>query len=455
VIAAERQDLMQGDVPLFTTQPGSRDLFTSHGERIVDFCLHPGMEFVKRRIKEMDERDLALQQWIIRASLVTTIMGDKHMPRVPFPPSSSLAVTRKQLIQAASLIGTRLDALAIGGERGVNWLGIAAITESESGTIWQLRASGLTLYDGLPGIILFLSYLQQLTGDARHLDLADMALRTLEEQIGGSRPFKAPQSIGAFSGLGSLLYLFAHLSVLRGDNAFLHRAQELLDEVEPLIEQDQQFDVIAGSAGCIACLLALYHLAPSPRTLEVALRCGEYLLSNAHALAGGLGWYTLRHEVAPAGFSHGAAGIALSLFRLAEVSQQERFRQGALAALAYERSLFSAEQGNWVRFLAHEEQAFSVAWCHGAPGIGLARLACLPYLDNAQIRQEIQLALDTTLKRGFGYNQSLCHGDLGNLETLLTATQILDNPGYHEELKRLTSQIFSSIQEHGWVTGVP
>jgi len=413
------------------------------------------MEIVKRRIKEMDERDLVLQRWIIQASLVTTIMGDAHTPRVPFPPFSSSLVTREQLIQAATSVGTRLEALAIRSEPGMNWLGVDVMVDTQRGAIWQVKPGSATLYDGLPGIILFLSYLGKVTGVSRYLDLAHQALLALDCQIDRNKSFRVTQHIGAFSGLGSLVYLFSHLSTLQGGDAFLARAQQLVEEIEPLIEQDKQFDMIAGSAGCISSLLVLYQLAPSPRTLEVAIRCGEHLLANAHSLAGGLGWYTLRDSVAPAGFSHGAAGIALSLFQLAAASQQERFSQAAQAALTYERSLFSVEQGNWRRVLNPEEYDYPVTWCYGASGIGLARLACLPYLDNEQIRQEIHIALAATLKEGFGYNQSLCHGDLGNLETLLIAAQALGDPGYQEEVARLATLILGGIQEHGWVTGVP
>jgi len=35
----------------------------------------------------------------------------------------------------------------------------------------------------------------------------------------------------------------------------LQRAQEFVEEVEPLIEQDKQFDLIGGSPGCLLCLL--------------------------------------------------------------------------------------------------------------------------------------------------------------------------------------------------------
>jgi type 2 lantibiotic biosynthesis protein LanM len=455
VIAAERRDLLQGDVPLFTTHPGSRDLLTSQGERIEDFCPESGLEFARRRIKAMGEGDLALQQWIIQASLVSTVMGNHQLSSVPFRSSSAPAVAREQLLQAASSIGARLNALAVRGERGVNWLGIDAVTESQGGTIWLVQPGGLKLYDGLPGIVLFLSYLAHLTGEAGHLELADQALLTLQEQLDRSRPFETSESIGAFSGLGSLIYLFAHLFALRGERAFLQQAYALAEEVEPLIEHDKRFDIIAGSAGLLTCLLALYAVTPSPRVLEVAIRCGEHLLAQAQSLAGGLGWYTLRPGIAPTGFSHGTAGIALSLFQLAEASRQERFRLAALAALAYERSLFSPEQGNWPRLLEQGMQEFSVTWCHGAPGIGLARLASLRYDDDEQMRQEIQIALATTRKQGFGNNQSICHGDLGNLETLLVAAHVLDHPADREELNRLTALIFDGMQEHGWVSGVP
>jgi lantibiotic modifying enzyme len=40
------------------------------------------------------------------------------------------------------------------------------------------------------------------------------------------------------------------------------------------------------------------------------------------------------------------------------------------------------------------------SWCHGATGIGLARLGSLAILDTPDVRQEIAIALKTTLKFG-------------------------------------------------------
>jgi lantibiotic modifying enzyme len=95
------------------------------------------------------------------------------------------------------------------------------------------------------------------------------------------------------------------------------------------------------------------------------------------------------------------------------------------------------------------------AWCNGAPGIGLARLRSLPHIDDAEIRTEIDTALKTTLAHGFGGNHSLCHGDLGNLELLLQASLTLDDPQWKTQVDRLASIILESINQHGWLCGVP
>jgi len=160
------------------------------------------------------------------------------------------------------------------------------------------------------------------------------------------------------------------------------------------------------------------------------------------------------------GYSHGAAGIALSLLELAALSGEERFKHTALAAMDYERSLFSPEHQNWPDLRADKvrgssEITYMVAWCHGAPGIALARLGSLAYLDDTTTREEIALALQTTRARGFGLNHSLCHGDLGNLDVLLTASQMLDDAAHRAEVARLTAMLLESIERQGWCTGVP
>lgn len=60
---------------------------------------------------------------------------------------------------------------------------------------------------------------------------------------------------------------FSHLGVLWSDPRFFLEAEEIVKLLQTRIEKDGRFDMIAGSAGCIASLLSLYSVMPSSQTL--------------------------------------------------------------------------------------------------------------------------------------------------------------------------------------------
>ncbi len=477
LIPAERADLLRGDIPLFTTRPESRDLWTSRGERLPAFFDESGLELVSKRLQQLGEEDLRRQIWMIRASFTSVAEHPVSAARVvsydvqtqPADTSSS----RERLLVEARAIGDRLCAGALRDEERADWFGLTFVRERE----WQITPATLDLYSGLPGILLFLSYLGLITGEAHYTALAQAGLRTLRAAIQENQAPLEQGGIGAFTGSGSCLYLYSHLAALWKDSSLLWEAEELMRQLPGQIEKDERFNLVDGAAGCIASLLSLYAIAPSSQPLVMATRCGDHLLACAHPVKEHLGWKTRQQDVPLAGFSHGAAGIAWSLLRLATASGEERFQHAALAALAYERSLFSPEQRNWLDLRKRPDTAFQqhgqvepeqerearcgMSWSHGAPGIALGRLVSLPYLDDATLRTELEIALETTIAHGFGYcheqvgpNHSLAQGDCGNLETVLLAAQTLQTPRLHDHVQRLTVQLLESMQ-HGWVMGVP
>src|SRR6185436_8032542 len=100
-------------------------------------------------------------------------------------------------------------------------------------------------------------------------------------------------------------------------------------------------------------------------------------------------------------------------------------------------------------------QRHMLAWCHGAPGVGLARVAGLPWIDDAEVRDEIAVAVRSTAARGFGENHTLCHGDLGNVELLFAAARAFGDTELEEQAWRMTGGIVDSIQRDGWLFGLP
>src|SRR5262249_4714211 len=85
VVAAERDALHHGDIPLFTTRPTSRDLWAGTGAPIAEFLDETGMSLVRRRVGQLGEWDLAQQLWFIRASLATLATEAGRAPRRPPP----------------------------------------------------------------------------------------------------------------------------------------------------------------------------------------------------------------------------------------------------------------------------------------------------------------------------------------------------------------------------------
>jgi type 2 lantibiotic biosynthesis protein LanM len=453
LIPAEHRDIEARDIPVFTTRPDSRDVWTSRGERLTGLLDEPGLARARRRVERLGEADLERQRWFIRASLATLANGAEQALRMARRRSSTAPSAEPgRLLAAAQQIGDRLAALAIrDDDGGASWIGLTLSSRSH----WSLRPLWLDLYDGLPGIALFLAQLSQRTGEERHRALALRATVTLRRLI--ERWGETVTEIGGFTGWGGMAYAFAHLGVLWQDRTLLDEAGRIVERLPALIDRDETLDIVGGAAGCIAGLGMLYRVTRSEAALAAAVRCGERLTEQAVVVPDGLGWPTRQtggHALA--GFAHGAAGIASALLQLDDVIGEPRFRSTALAAVEYERGLFVAETGNWpdLRHARPEQPSFMTAWCHGAPGIGLARLRSLGSMDDPATRAEIETALATTSACRLEANHSLCHGALGNLEPLLQAGRTL-GPEWAAQASRLGGVILDDAEQRGWKCGTP
>ncbi|MGB8857763.1 MAG: type 2 lanthipeptide synthetase LanM family protein, partial [Ilumatobacteraceae bacterium] len=375
-VDAERADLWQGDVPLFTTTPSSHDLFTSSGGRISELLPNTGLDVVRRRLLGLNDSELRRQQWLIRASLSTLASGWKRTAPPAANRSAGPSADHDRLVAAAAAVGDRLVDAAILGEHDVSWLGLTTIGESGA----RLEPLGVDLYDGLAGVALFLGHLGASADRPVATRLAQTAIRTVQQRIAAD---ELPASIGAFSGIGGIIYACTSLGRLWNDETLLSAAGELVHRIEELVSADAAFDVVGGSAGAILALAPLSSGGVGDHAGTVALRCGDHLLAAMQQQAIGRATPSPIPGGAPlTGMSHGAAGVAAALIEMAGRSGHDRFALAAAEVIAYEQSRFVPVASNWadLRF-EHADDAGTTtcqtAWCHGAPGIGLARLRAL------------------------------------------------------------------------------
>jgi type 2 lantibiotic biosynthesis protein LanM len=454
IVDDECEDLRRGDIPRFTTSPGSRGLRTSSGRQIEDVFREAGCETVKRRIAQLGDEDLARQLWYVRASLGAP--ARRELLDTPHLAFSRRVNRQSPLAAAAATIGDRLERLAIHGATGATW--IAANVTGQRGV--NIEPLGPDLYDGLPGVALFLAYLATIADEPRYENLARRALVTMREELARGNM----TAIGALSGWGGVVYALALLGDLWHDQKLFAEAIRYADRAAAFIESDRTFDIVGGAAGCIVALLALHARSPAPSLRNIAQRCGEHLLASFIPCASGGGWISPGTSDVPlTGFSHGSAGIALSLLRLSAATADDRFRTAAQATIAYERSVFSRETQNWPDFRTTIEPATQTAtgtpqavlWCHGAPGIGLARLGCGESLDDPEIEAEIDVALQTTANEGFRTGHSLCHGSFGNLELLHVAARRRASPALQTQVSQLCAALLDDAGANGWRCGNP
>ncbi|MCO6454960.1 MAG: type 2 lantipeptide synthetase LanM family protein [Pirellulaceae bacterium] len=456
LVSQEMRDLQAGDIPLLTTRAGSRDLRTSDERQVPEFFATDGLSAALRRLERLDECEIERQRWLVRAAL-----GGASDRGQPINPRDSQSPHDRLLHAAGCLAGQLSDqAIRCGGQ--ATWLGVTPPGDPRG----RVAPLGFDLYDGLPGVILFLACWGEVARDRAAARLARQGLRTWQQQLSSAgSPSNSP---GAFTGWGGAIQLLTHLGTLWNRDDLWLEARRLVGPLRAAVADDQQFDLIGGCAGGLLALLNLHAVCPGEELLDAALDCGRRLAVGQIAAGHGVGWPAPATGSAPlTGFSHGVAGIAMALLRMARVSGQSRFRKLALDALRYERSMFCPGQGNWrdLRLATDAGAAEStgntgegasrvapacgLAWCHGAPGIGLARIASLQYHDDEQARAEVRVAVRTTAASGFGSNHSLCHGDLGNLELLRQAAVRGLDAGAQPLLESHVVQVLDELAHRG------
>lgn len=475
VVRWEHADLVSGDVPLFTSRPASRDLYTTHGVSIPDFFEQSGLDAAIARIESLREDDLVRQRWVVQASLVGLAPGrhDNTTPPsvMPVPPSDDRecrAPSSDACIDASRLVARRIVSLALRQGERTSWLGLTLARERD----WVIQPVGTDLYGGTLGIAFFLAHVADVTGDSEVEQLARTVLAQIVRRLRGTlEPIEpdvtpSPGSLGAFGALGGAVFTLAHLGALWRDHALLDVADAIVTYAQDRIAADRTLDVIGGVAGLAVALVALDRARPGGPARAALRSCAERLLETAVRTEQGLGWSTTLEARQPlTGFSHGASGMASALFAAGHLLGERGYTEAAIDALSYEAGTFDAARRNWpdYRILDDAPRPATApvmwSWCHGAPGIGLARLVALAHVDRpelvSRIEGELEVALRSTAESGFGSNDSLCHGDLGNLELLLRAHELGRRGEWERRLAGESSRLVTRIGRGDWRCGIP
>jgi lantibiotic modifying enzyme len=112
---------------------------------------------------------------------------------------------------------------------------------------------------------------------------------------------------------------------------------------------------------------------------------------------------------------------------LSAATGRDEFAKAASECIAFEDSSYNAERNNWPDLRGDGEPSWPCQWCHGAPGIGLARIATAKRggLDSELLATDIRNAL-AGVERGWPVHlDTLCCGTLGSIEFFCEAASAL------------------------------
>ena len=370
-------------------------------------------------------------------------------------------------LDTADRIGARLCRDAIWSDGRCNWLGWAV---EVVGMQWSgvHRAQTSTLYDGTAGIALFLARLSRFTQDRFQ---RQAAIGALHQALRGSAGIPPPMRCSVYSGAAGIAWAAMEAGTALGDGRMIERGLRDLGEAASAPPDENYVDIIGGSAGTIQLLLEAGRRFTRPGFVDFAAAHAAMLMRTARRTDQGWSWATIQGATGPhlCGYGHGASGIGCALLEMWAATGDEQYRHAGLEAFRYERSHFSPENHNWpdlrdgAGFAPQGHTMFSMAWCHGGPGIGLARLRALEMLDDSESTvADLNAALHSTTASCSNVvfpnsgSLCLCHGLGGNADLLLAASDIYGRRDLRQVAENVGHQAIAQIRtpDLPWPCGV-
>jgi lantibiotic modifying enzyme len=390
-------------------------------------------------------------------------------------PARAMTSVRTELLEAAVRIGRGLCDTAYWSGGRCNWVGRSQREVSQLGSRLRptVTALGPELYAGTAGIGFFLA---QLSTRVDLVEVRETAHGAIRQAIHGSDGLPSEFGRSFYSGLIGIAYAAAHVGILLDNHDLIEEALRVAYRAT-VPQADTLLDVISGNAGALVPLLWLANLPGAERLVDAAMLFAEELATAANRHKDAWCWDNDRAcgrgvgHTPLCGMAHGAAGMGLALIEAGVAGGRDHWVAGGLAAFRYEDELYDNRHQNWPDLREHghgydrthasDSPKFMVAWCHGAGGIGLARLRAVQLLAErrAGLLVGAQRALDATMQHlrllPVDSDASPCHGRAGLAETLLFGTEVLGDPKYANYARRMWRRLMPTYKYEPWPCGVP
>jgi len=390
-------------------------------------------------------------------------------------PTDTVYAADTEYAAAARHLADRLQSLAAPGPDGApGWSGDDVDPVHSTGQRVVLTHGRLDdgLLTGRTGIAAALALCARLPGGRPEWsDLASRALRSAVRSALDATP--TPGGLGWSSGWLGTARAAGLVGSWTGDRALVEAGRTLAGRAVRALADEPGWcpdypDLLDGWAGHLAAVLAA-DLDPSaePTRRAAGTALLERLLPYADAdpsIPGSpIGWPMAGTGPAVIGVAHGGSGITVALAgaRAVGLSSAPALDELIARTLRWEDGHFRPEAGGWPD-LRSADDVPGLAWCHGAPGVGIA--AAYRTLAGAPAGTELTVTRAGRMTLAYGaptgsttFDGTLCHGLTGLVELHLLGAEAWPAAGReHLTNARTLARHLTRAGRSGpgWVCGV-
>lgn len=405
----EKMALIKMNIPIFEIDVKNGNIYNGELKRYALKNFTIDKDYFE--MHHLCESDLVYQKKCIKLSL--DMLMERRLPEIPIDKEQKDMICKEKIV---TTIADYICSSAVVFKEDISWDNIIFYDNNT----WKLAPIGLNLYDGVGGIAIFLASVNRKYPSEQYektLKLIQSKLFHYTDGNGFSVKNLRTKDSGILNGEGSIIYTYLLLYKITGDRKFLFYAEKHFFKYEEIVMQCENPDYLSGSAGAIIVLIKLYTETNNRKYLDAAQILGENIWKMAKKQKEGYG--IVRDDNIPplAGMSHGTSGYIMAYAYLYEKIPSMEYYERIMALLIYENSLFDQKTGNWRDFRKVEVDKNTMAWCHGAPGIALARLKLSNievFKDKREIEADIVKCLHAFESSRKNDSLCLCHGLSGN-----------------------------------------
>lgn len=454
ICLSEYDQLLNGDIPMFTAESDSRSMTGCDGTVIADAFDRSIRQLVLERKRNL-MKEVPLERRILRNALggfdaknpvSYTLCGD----------DTSVRCDRASYMNMVERFVHAMTDDAYVGDGTISWMVARRDEEQGDEERYSPGMPDKDLYMGQGGICLLMAQLAHENGDIRLKTLADYCRRSLV----GVRAANATPS--AFSGMMSQVYVAMRLDHICGNpqvNDYLKRAAHdfpmLVNDIIARLTSETtigegvpssvNLDYLTGASGAMALYLRLQNMYGNDSLRNPLCRLADTVMDSATRL-----WAdTVNDDVEtfPSGAAHGMEGMAVTFWRLFRRMGERRYGEFA-------HDLWRHAMG---RRGAQGERS-GIKWCRGDIGVLWAQneLESVngpenePFFntDTPPAYQDKE-GIGRLLESARWTDDTVCHGRCGAIDTLVSMYHTHQDDWYLRQARGLLDDMVAEAQHAG------